>query len=92
MHAKKNSNHSVRLPLYISIAICVGVFIGANMAGTPTKSSNFIQSLAKFRQVLTFIENDYVDDVNSDKLVENAIKSMLKDLDPHRNLHRQRLG
>lgn len=84
MSAKKNSSLAIRLPLYIAIAICVGVFIGANMAG-PAKpgSSNFVQSLTKFRQVLTYIENDYVDEVDSDELVEHAIKSMLKDLDPH---------
>ncbi len=84
MSTKKNSSLAIRLPLYISIAICVGVFIGANMAGNSgTTTSNFMQSLTKFRQVLTYIENDYVDEVDSDKLVENAIKSMLKDLDPH---------
>lgn len=84
MSTKKNSSLAVRLPLYIAIAICVGVFIGANMAGTPkSSSSNFMQSLTKFRQVLTYIENDYVDEVDSDQLVENAIKSVLKDLDPH---------
>jgi len=84
MSEKKNSSLSVRLPLYISIAICIGVFIGANMAGNSgTPSSDFMQSLTKFRQVLTYIENDYVDEVNSDDLVESAIKSMLKDLDPH---------
>lgn len=84
MGNKKNSSLAVQLPLYIAIAICIGVFIGANMVGTTnTSSSNFVQSLTKFRQVLTYIENDYVDEVNSDKLVENAIKSMLKDLDPH---------
>ncbi|MEM6643493.1 MAG: S41 family peptidase [Bacteroidota bacterium] len=84
MNSNKNTSQAIRLPLYIAIAICVGVFIGANMAG-PSKvnSSSFVQNLSKFRQVLTYIENDYVDDVDSDKLVENAIKSMLKELDPH---------
>ncbi len=84
MSGKKNSSLAVRLPLYIAVAVCIGVFIGANMAGSSKPpSSNFMQSLTKFRQVLTYIENDYVDEVDSDKLVENAIKSMLKDLDPH---------
>lgn len=84
MSAHKNSNTAVRLPLYIAIAICIGVFIGANMAGSPkSSSSNFLQSLTKFRQVLSFIENDYVDEVNSDELVETAITKMLEDLDPH---------
>ena len=84
MSEHKNSKGAIRLPLYISIAICIGVFIGANMAGSGTsKSTDFISGLTKFRQVLTYIENDYVDEVDSDKLVESAISSMLEDLDPH---------
>ncbi|WP_370090186.1 S41 family peptidase [Ekhidna sp.] len=84
MSTHKNSNRAVRLPLYIAITLCVGVFIGANMAGsTSAPTSNFMQGLNKFRQVLTHIENDYVDEVDSDELVESAITQMLEELDPH---------
>lgn len=84
MSTHKNSNRAIRLPLYIAITLCVGVFIGANMAGTSAApTSDFMQSLNKFRQVLTHIENDYVDEVDSDQLVESAIANMLEDLDPH---------
>ncbi|MEQ9466203.1 MAG: S41 family peptidase [Ekhidna sp.] len=84
MSTHKNSNRAVRLPLYIAITLCVGVLIGANMAGsTSAPTSNFMQSLNKFRQVLTHIENDYVDAVDSEELVETAITKMLEDLDPH---------
>lgn len=84
MSTHKNSNRAVRLPLYIALTLCVGVFIGANMAGSSASpTSDFMQSLTKFRQVLTHIENDYVDEVNSDELVESALTNMLEDLDPH---------
>ncbi len=84
MSTHKNSNRAVRLPLYIAITLCVGVFIGANMAGsTSAPTSNFMKGLNKFRQVLTHIENDYVDEVDSDELVESAITQMLEELDPH---------
>lgn len=84
MSTHKNSNRAVRLPLYIALTLCVGVFIGANMAGSSaTPGTDLMQSLNKFRQVLTHIENDYVDEVNSDELVESAITNMLEDLDPH---------
>ncbi|WP_421763433.1 S41 family peptidase [Ekhidna sp.] len=84
MSTHKNSNRAITLPLYIAITLCVGVFIGANMVGASSSpSSNFMQSLTKFRQVLTHIENDYVDEVDSDELVESAITNMLEDLDPH---------
>ncbi|WP_425392938.1 S41 family peptidase [Ekhidna sp.] len=84
MSTHKNSKRAITLPLYIAITLCVGVFIGANMVGTSTTpTSDFMQSLNKFRQVLTHIENDYVDEVNSEDLVESAITNMLEDLDPH---------
>lgn len=54
------------------------------MAGSNSApSSDFMQSLSKFRQVLTHIENDYVDEVDSEQLVESAISNMLEELDPH---------
>jgi len=37
----------------------------------------------KFTRALTWIERYYVDSVRTDKLVEDAIVGMLKDLDPH---------
>ncbi|MEQ8905469.1 S41 family peptidase [Ekhidna sp.] len=84
MSTHNNSKRAIRLPLYIAITLCVGVFIGANMAGSSTApTSNLMKSLTKFRQVLTHIENDYVDEVNSDDLVESAITQMLEELDPH---------
>ncbi len=84
MSNHKNSKQAIRLPLYIAIAISIGIFLGANMA---TPSSNptqgLVKNLQKFRQILTYIENDYVDQVDSDELVEGAISNVLKDLDPH---------
>lgn len=54
------------------------------MAGSSAApSSDLIKSLNKFRQVLTYVQNDYVDEVDTDQLVEGAIEQMLKDLDPH---------
>lgn len=84
MSTHKNSNRAIRLPIYIAITLCIGVFIGANMAGSSAApSSDLIKSLNKFRQVLTYVQNDYVDEVDTDQLVEGAIEQMLKDLDPH---------
>lgn len=81
---KKISNSAIRLPIFIAAAIVLGIFIGANMAGNSTPAiNNIYKSLAKFRQVLSAIENDYVDPVNSEELVETAINEMLTKLDPH---------
>ncbi|MFY0602239.1 MAG: S41 family peptidase [Cyclobacteriaceae bacterium] len=54
------------------------------MAGNGSPSiSNVYKSMSKFKEVLTSIENEYVDDVDTDELVENAITQMLTKLDPH---------
>ncbi len=72
------------MPLYVGIAISLGIFIGANMAGDGSNTSdNLFNSVAKFRQVITLIQNDYVDEVSTDELAETAIEEMLKKLDPH---------
>lgn len=43
----------------------------------------FTESTFKFNKVIDWLENYYVDSVDQDRLVENAIIQMLKDLDPH---------
>ena len=43
----------------------------------------FNDDIYKFSKVLGYIDNFYVDTVNKDKLVEDAIVEMLKELDPH---------
>ncbi len=84
MNIHKNSKRSIRLPLYISITLCIGVFIGINMSGiTSIPTLDSAKNAHKFRQVLTHIKNDYVDEVDIDALTENAISSMLEKLDPH---------
>ncbi len=83
MKDKKLSRSAITLPLFVSIAIAVGIFIGANMAGPENGAFNLQKSLFKFRQVLSYLENDYVDPVNTDELVETAISEMLEKLDPH---------
>jgi carboxyl-terminal processing protease len=78
----KNSSFSIRLPLLIGIALASGIFIGANMFGPkPSRDINVISQ--KFREILTYIDRDYVDTVDTDKLVEKALGEMLSELDPH---------
>jgi carboxyl-terminal processing protease len=82
---QKNSKSAIRLPLYIAAAIILGILIGANMTSTsPVSSSGSLQkSVHKFRQILSYIQEDYVDEVDTDALVETAITEMLTKLDPH---------
>lgn len=79
----ENSKNSIRLPLYIASALALGIFIGAQMIGESSSGPDLMKSLTKLRQVITHIDNDYVDEVDTDKLVDGAIENMLTELDPH---------
>ena len=78
-----NSKQAIRLSIFIAIALTLGIFIGANMTGETENKDSIYNSLYKFRQVITHIDEFYVDDVKSDELVETAIENMLQELDPH---------
>lgn len=42
-----------------------------------------VEVLKNFIDVYYVIQNNYVDDVNNEKLIQNAIKGMVSNLDPH---------
>ncbi|MBW8049720.1 MAG: S41 family peptidase [Cytophagales bacterium] len=78
-----NSKFQTRLPLFISLAIAGGIFIGATMFGAKGSVINIAKTSFKFRRILDYIDNYYVDSVNVDELEVHAIRVMLKKLDPH---------
>lgn len=80
-----NTKGAIRLPLLISAAIVVGALIGAQMNTSSDVGPDVYKKSAKLKQVLTFIENDYVDEVDTEEMVDDAIVSMLEKLDPHSN-------
>lgn len=72
------------LPLIIGTAIALGLLIGFYMphprAGLYT---NFPPSGDKLTRMLDIIESDYVDTINRNTLIDEAIPVMLRKLDPH---------
>jgi len=74
------------LPIYFAIAvvlgILIGVFFGGNSSGFTSFAKNSLQE-QKIKRLINFIEQDYVDDVNTDDLLDGAITQMLGKLDPH---------
>ena len=82
MTENSNSKYQIRLPLVLCLGLAAGVFVGARL-NTPKGSSDVGSEVQKFREVLTQIQNDYVDTVNTSELVDDAIQHMLNKLDPH---------
>ncbi len=83
MNKKKNSDFQIRLPLLLTIAVAAGILIGATMADGSSSQNNLISGYLKFKEILTYVQRDYVDEVDTDELVETAINRMLEKLDPH---------
>ena len=82
MEEHKNSSYHIRLPILLAIALIVGVLLGSKF-GEPETDERYKDSIQKFTQLLEYIENDYVDSINTADLLEESIQNMLDKLDPH---------
>ena len=78
-----NSEKRLRawLPLWIGLSIAVGIFIGNTYSifdfGSGKTGSN------KFDSVLKYINESYVDTIQTSVLLEDAIPCVIEGLDPH---------
>ncbi|MCX6237663.1 MAG: S41 family peptidase [Bacteroidia bacterium] len=73
------------MPVFLAVAVIVGIFLGAKLQSrmqlsTRTTPAN---SAGKVGLIMNLIDENYVDTVDSKKIVEAAIPEMLKQLDPH---------
>lgn len=78
------TKRKVYFPLIIGFAIAAGIFIGSNF-NFKNKSVLFSSNSkeAKIKRLINYIQYDYVDKVNTDSLLDDAITTMLAKLDPH---------
>ncbi len=67
-------------PRYILPLMLVGVLVALGFTDT---AQNAYKNIIKLQRVLDLIQNTYVEDVDGDKLVDDAIIGALKGLDPH---------
>tara|TARA_R110001583_G_scaffold35585_3_gene118281 strand:+ start:100562 stop:102190 length:1629 start_codon:yes stop_codon:yes gene_type:complete len=72
------------IPFFIGLAIAVGILIGSTF-NYKNKSVLFSSNTneAKIKKLINYIQYDYVDKVNTDSLLDDAITNMLMKLDPH---------
>src|SRR5947207_6641073 len=78
MHRRAVSNTAVA----VLAAFCGAAFSAGAASALPKKFSPY-HKLNIFTRVLSYVENNYIEDVDQDKLVYGAIKGMLATLDPH---------
>lgn len=70
------------LPLWLALAIALGIFIGNNFSIFNYKVGK-INGSNKFDAVLSYIKESYVDTVNMSELLEDALPKIVEGLDPH---------
>ncbi|MBY5952747.1 MULTISPECIES: S41 family peptidase [Algoriphagus] len=83
MSHTKNSKSQIRLPIFLALAISAGIWIGATFAEPENNQNDLRAALYKMQEIMTYINRDYVDSVNTNDLVEYGITKMLENLDPH---------
>jgi len=67
---------------FVVIAVCVFILMAGFKPIVQANDSTY-KSLKLFTDVLEELEKNYVDDVDAEKLIHNAIKGMVGNLDPH---------
>jgi len=79
------SNAKKYLPLITGIAIAIGVFIGGKLNFSDTSDRLFTTNSKKdkLNRLIDYIDYEYVDDVNTDSIVDVTVNGILDNLDPH---------
>lgn len=66
------------LPVVMAVALVAGIFIGRYIT-----VANLSPKEEKLRNVLAMIQDQYVDEINTDSLIETLFPDLLASLDPH---------
>ncbi|PWK20805.1 S41 family peptidase [Xanthomarina spongicola] len=73
------------IPLIIGVAIAAGIYIGGKLNFTDTSDRLFTKNSKKdkLNRLIDYIDYEYIDDVNTDSIVDVTVNGILNNLDPH---------
>lgn len=74
------------LPLWLSLAVVLGIFIGTKFNFKDSSDKLFASSNSKkdkLNRLIDYIDYEYVDPVNTDSIVDVTVNEILGNLDPH---------
>ena len=73
------------IPLFLGIAVALGMFIGSklNFSDPNAKLFSTNEKKEKLNRLIDYIDYEYVDEVNTDSIVEVTVNRILENLDPH---------
>lgn len=82
----ENKKAAYIIPIALMACLATGLWIGRMMAPASSSSLSYEGSrYQKMQDIISIIDQRYVDSVNGNKLFESAISDMLHKLDPHSN-------
>ena len=81
----KNTRLAILLPILFAIVFAFGIIIGAKVYNGNNKAFSMMNSTGndKINNIINYIEENYVDTINRNKLVSQTVDAMLQTLDPH---------
>ncbi len=73
------------IPLIIGVAIAAGIFIGGKLNFSDTSDRLFTTNSKKdkLNRLIDYIDYEYVDEINTDSIVDVTVNGILDNLDPH---------
>jgi len=80
-----NSRFSIVLPIVIAVSLCAGFMACFTLLGDFFDSQKKSPGAQKLEDVINLLDNKYVDEIDKEKILEEAIAEMLHKLDPHSN-------
>ena len=77
--------HNYILPTIIAAALALGVFIGGKLHfnDSPEKLFTTNSKKDKLNRLIDYIDYEYVDDIDTDSIVDVTVNNILEKLDPH---------
>lgn len=69
------------MPLIIATSLSLGIWIGSAFLGGIKPGDSIIYD--KLHTIMTYIDDQYVDEISTDSLIEKALPDILAQLDPH---------
>ncbi|WP_299223031.1 S41 family peptidase [uncultured Aquimarina sp.] len=73
------------LPLFIGLAMGAGVFLGSKLdfSNPSAKLFSYNAKKEKLNRLIDYIDYEYVDEINTDSIVDVTVNRILENLDPH---------
>jgi carboxyl-terminal processing protease len=72
-------------PTIVALALSLGIFVGGKLHfnDTPEKLFTTNSKKDKLNRLIDYIDYEYVDDINTDSIVDITVNNILDKLDPH---------